>query len=589
MAQFFKFVLATIVGILLLMAIIIGLFVAAVAVGGKQESKTEDNSVLKLSLNVPISERSQENPLEDFDLPFATPIELKTIGLLELRQAIARAKEDAKIKGIYLDAGNIQAGWATLEEIRQALQDFKQSGKFIYAYSETISEPALYVISVADSIFLHPQGSIEFNGLVAEIGFAKGLFEKIGVKPEIFRVGEFKSAVEPFMLDKMSQANRLQVTAYLNSIYNHYLQGISQSRHIPVEQLKQIADGMLVQLPREAAAYNLISRTAYYDEVENLIRAKLGIDQKKKINFISLKRYAKEQPTEEPGSYSKKRIAVIFGEGSIRTGKGGQDQIGSETIAEELRKARQEDKVAAVVLRINSPGGSALASDVMWREVVETKKKKPVIASMSDVAASGGYYMAMGCNKIFAHSTTITGSIGIFGLLFDASKLLSEKIGITFDRVETSQFADLGNPTKKFTDQERQIIQRSVNEGYETFTSKAAAGRNMPLDTLKKYAGGRVWTGEQALKIGLIDQLGGLEEAIKAAAKEAGLKEGEYVVRYYPAKKSFLEALQSVSDQMEEQQWKQRAGSLYPLIKQIKELVSYQGVQARLPYEVNIH
>lgn len=589
MAQFFKFVLATIVGILLLMAIIIGLFVAAVAVGGKQESKTEDNSVLKLSLNVPISERSQENPLEDFDLPFATPIELKTIGLLELRQAIARAKEDAKIKGIYLDAGNIQAGWATLEEIRQALQDFKQSGKFIYAYSETISEPALYVISVADSIFLHPQGSIEFNGLVAEIGFAKGLFEKIGVKPEIFRVGEFKSAVEPFMLDKMSQANRLQVTAYLNSIYNHYLQGISQSRHIPVEQLKQIADGMLVQLPREAAAYNLISRTAYYDEVENLIRAKLGIDQKKKINFISLKRYAKEQPTEEPGSYSKKRIAVIFGEGSIRTGKGGQDQIGSETIAEELRKARQEDKVAAVVLRINSPGGSALASNVMWREVVETKKKKPVIASMSDVAASGGYYMAMGCNKIFAHSTTITGSIGIFGLLFDASKLLSEKIGITFDRVETSQFADLGNPTKKFTDQERQIIQRSVNEGYETFTSKAAAGRNMPLDTLKKYAGGRVWTGEQALKIGLIDQLGGLEEAIKAAAKEAGLKEGEYVVRYYPAKKSFLEALQSVSDQMEEQQWKQRAGSLYPLIKQIKELVSYQGVQARLPYEVNIH
>lgn len=586
MAQFFKFVFATMVGITLLTLLgVLLLFVVASAAGDKEKTEVADNSVLKLSLNRPVNERKEDNPLENLEIP-GMPSQ-RTIGLLELRQAIEKAKNDDKIKGIYLDAGNISAGFATLEEIRTALKDFKKSGKFIYAYSETMSEPAYYIISVADSIFLHPQGGMEFNGLVAEIGFAKGLFEKIGVKPEIFRVGDFKSAVEPFMLDKMSDANRLQISAYLNSIYDHYLKGIAESRGISFEELTNISDNMLVQMPEDAVKYKLISRTAYYDEVEKTIRKKLGItDEKKKINFVSLKAYASDKA--EEGGYSKKKVAVIFAEGDIQSGKSTRESIGSETIAEELRKVRNDDKVAAVVLRINSPGGSALASDVMWREVLETKKKKPVIASMSDVAASGGYYMAMGCNKILAQPNTITGSIGIFGMLFDASGLLTDKIGLTFDRVETGEYADLGTPTKKFTDAERQIIQRMVNEGYENFTSKAAQGRNMPLDTLKKYASGRVWTGEQALKIGLIDGFGGLNDAIQLAAKEAKIKEGEYAVRYYPVKKSFFEALQGSEDLMEERILQKKAGSLYPLLKQIEKLPNYRGVQARWPYEVKI-
>lgn len=577
MAQFFKFVIATMTGIILLLFLGILLLFVAASLGDKESAKISDNSVLKLALNAAVTERKDENPLENLPLPGM--VARRTVGLLELRQAIAKAKDDEKIKGIYLDAGNISAGFATLEEIRNALKDFKKSGKFIYAYSETISEPAYYIISVADSIFLHPQGGFEFNGLVAEIGFAKGFFEKIGVKPEIFRVGDFKSAVEPFMLDKMSDANRLQISAYLNSIYNHYLKGISESRGIPVEQLAELSAKMHVQMPEDAVRYKLISRTAYFDEVEALIRQKLGIDEKKKINYVSLKAYADNKA--EEGSYDKKRIAVIFAEGDIQSGKSTRESIGSETIAEELRKARNDDKIAAVVLRINSPGGSALASDVMWREVRETRKKKPVIASMSDVAASGGYYIAMGCNKILAHPTTITGSIGIFGLLFDASGLLTDKLGITFDRVETGEYADLGTPTKKFTDAERQIIQRAVNEGYENFTRKAAEGRNMPVDTLKKYASGRVWTGEQALKIGLIDAFGGLHDAVKEAAKEAKLKDDEYTVRYYPAKKSFLEALKESNEAIEERMLERKAGELYPLLKQLRHLSRYQGLQAR--------
>ncbi|WP_448520569.1 signal peptide peptidase SppA [Rhodoflexus sp.] len=583
MAQFFKFVFATIVGILMLLFFGILLILAVASADDTDTRKINENSVLRLSLNMPVNERKEENPFENLNLPgMPSP---KSMGLLELRQAISKAKDDERIKGIYMDAGNISAGFATLEEIRLALLDFKKSGKFIYAYSEIISEPAYYIISVADSIFLHPQGGIELNGLVAEIGFAKGMFEKIGVKPEIFRVGDFKSAVEPFMLDKMSEANRLQTSAYLNSIYDHYLKGIAESRGIPLEELKNMSAKMLVQMPQDAVQYKLISRTAYYDEVEASICKQLGLeDDKKKINFVSPLSYAKEQAKE--GSYSKKRIAVIFAEGEIQSGKSTNSAVGSETIAEELRKARRDDKVAAVVLRINSPGGSALASDVMWREVLETKKKKPVIASMSDVAASGGYYIAMGCNKILAQPNTITGSIGIFGMLFDASELLTNKIGLTFDRVETGEFADLGTPTKKFTDAERQIIQRMVNDGYENFTSKAAQGRKMPLDTLKKFAGGRVWTGEQALRIGLIDEFGGLDDAIRIAAKEAKLKENEYVTRYYPAKKTFLENLKSSNEMMEDYLLKKKTGSLYPLLKQIEKIPNYQGIQARWPYEV---
>ena len=394
MFQFLKFTLATIVGLIIFF--VLGFFMFALLIPDDTVS-IESNSVLRLNLSQPILERSIDNPLSDLDVPISN--DPFGVGLVELKKNIRKAKDDKKIKGIFLSLSGVSTGFAILEELRDVLLEFKSSGKFIYAYGEAYSEGAYYLASIADKIYLNPAGGMEFNGLTAELSFYKNALDKLNVEPVIFRVGDFKSAVEPYILDQMSDENRLQLEALLNSIYDNYLSKVAESRKLDAKKLEEISDKMLVQTPEDALKHKLVDKLAYYPEVEDELRKKLELKEDAKIKFVSFKKY--EKTAGGSVSTSSNRIAVIIGQGEIRSGNGDDGIIGSETIAKELRKARNNDKVKAVVLRINSPGGSALASDVMWNEIMLTKKEKPVIASMSDYAASGGYYMAMGCDKNF--------------------------------------------------------------------------------------------------------------------------------------------------------------------------------------------
>jgi len=588
MLQFLKYVLATIVGMFLFLVVC---FFVLAGIGSMMSSADEKtfvskNSVLKIDLNQVIRENTpQEDPFTEF---LSGGRGLGQIGLPQIKEAIANAKLDPNIKGIYLHAEYPTAGFATLEEIRSSLIDFKKSGKFIYSYAEVMTEGAVYLTSIADKSYITPSGGLDFNGLNAKYTFMKGLFEKIGVKPEIFRVGEYKSAVEPFIRTNMSDANREQSQSFINDIAARFYGDISESRKIPMEELNNILNNALIQEPSDAVKYKLVTNTGYWDEFEQALRKATGESGDKKISYLTVNKYLKAEKFVKEGSLSN-RIAVIVGEGDIVTGDGEEGTIGSDKIVKELQKARKDSKVKAVVLRINSGGGSSLASDIMWREVELTKKVKPVIASMGDYAASGGYYMAMSCDTIVARPTTITGSIGIFGMLFNVENLMNQKLGITFDGVGTHKYSDFPSATRTMSDAERMMIQNSVNRGYEDFTSKAAKGRHMSIEKLKSLAGGRVWTGQQAKENGLVDVLGGLNDAIRIAAQKAKLKEGDYRVKYYPIKKSGIEAfMEKFGNDREEEKLKAYLGPLAPAAKQLKTLQSMDKLQARIPFELEI-
>jgi len=584
MWQFIKYVFATIIGLFLFSLLGFFLFVGILAAVGSSEDSTpmESNSVLKLNLNNPIQEVAVENPFAEF-----SGGQGNVLGLLDIRSALANAKQDPNIKGVYLDVQYPMVGWATAEEIRDAIIDFKKSKKFVYAYGEVMTEKAYYLASVADKIYLNPAGGMEWNGLSAEYDFYKGTLDKLEVKPLIFRVGEYKSAVEPFFRENMSDASRLQNQVLINNIFDHAVDKISQARKITPTQLKNLADSLSIDSPQDALTHKLITHVGYYDEVESALRKELKVDEDDKIKFVGLSKYLKAEKHVKEGS-SDNRIAVIIGEGAIISGKSNDGNIGSETIMEELRKARQDKKVKAVVLRVNSPGGSALASDVMWREIQLTRKEKPVIASMSDVAASGGYYMAMGCDKIVAHPNTITGSIGVFSVLFNFEDAFRNKLGITFDRVNTNAHSDWPSVTRDMTPFENNRLQRSTENIYAVFTKKAAEGRKMPLEKLQSLASGRVWSGREAKQNGLIDEFGGLDKAIEIAAKSAKLKEGEYRVRYPKEKNVFEEVITKFSNDSEEAMLQQKLGNFAPYLKTLKKLQQMEGVQARLPFDITI-
>ena len=586
MWQFLKFVLATIVGLLLFFFIgfILLLGIASVA-SSDEEVSIDKNSVLELKLDKPIAERKTNDPFTSFGFPMVGV--RNDLGLQEIKDAIRKAKTDKNIKGIYLDVSRVQAGMATLEEIRNELLNFKKSGKFIVAYNALCSEKSYYLNSVADKIYLNPSGTLEFNGLSSEVVFFKGLLEKLDIQPYIFKVGEFKSAVEPFFLDKMSEPSRLQTTAFLNSLNQFSLENIAKARNIPFEKLKTISDSMLVHNADDALKYGLVTNLGYYDEVQDYMKKKTGTKEKEELSLVTLKKYEKVKgDSEESGS---NKIAVIYASGDIVDGDGDEDNIGGDKYANALRKARLDDKVKAVVLRINSGGGSALASDVMWREVMLTKKVKPIIASMGDVAASGGYYMAMACDTIVAHPNTITGSIGVFGVLANFEGFLKNKLGVTVDRVKTGKFSDVPTVTRSMTEYEKQTIQREVQRIYDDFTSKAAQGRKMPVAQLQQIASGRVWSGIEAKERGLVDVFGGLEDAVKIAAKAAKLKEGQYRVRRLPAQKSFMEQLMSgFQDQASVSVLKAEMGENYRYLQTIEKLKTLSGIQARMPFEMEI-
>ena len=587
MWQFFKYTLATLMGLFLFLIISILMIVGigAAMSGGESEFEVKENSILKLDLNRPIVENAStedDNPFATIPNPFFESTE--KIGLIQILSALERARIDNNVKGIYLDVSFPMAGYAKLTEIRNALEKFKRSGKFIYAYANSYSEKAYYIASVADEAYLNPSGLLDFNGISVQYMFYKKAFDKLEIEPLVFRVGQYKSAVEPFIRENMSPENKMQTQSFISSINREVFSKISLSKKISANKLNQIADSLLAMNPVHAEKLGMI-KLGYWDQFESLLKSAVKIKSKSDLTFVKLADYLKaKNPIKAVEGTDK--IGVLVAEGEIVGSRGGDENIGSEDFVKELRKLRDNKSIKAIVLRIDSPGGSSLASDEMWREIELAKKVKPIVASMSDYAASGGYYMAMGTNTIVAQPTTVTGSIGIFAQWLNIDRFLSNKIGITQDYVNTHANSNFMNSLGELTEFQKSVIQNMVNQGYETFTSKAASGRKMSVEKLKSLAGGRVWTGIQAKEIGLVDELGGLDVAIEIAAKKGKLKPGAYKVVVYPKAKSFFDQL--ISSAMSESSLTQKFADLnMPWAKPILEMERMkkrEGYLALMPY-----
>ena len=578
--NFLKNILASLLGLIIFSFLFFFLLIGIAAAGeGDETVNVEPSSILYLKLSGVLQERTTEDPLKDL-FPEAAVSE---IGLHDLVSTIQHSKEDERIKGIYLDHQLLSGGFASLKEVRDALIDFKASGKIIYAYGEYLSEGDYYLASAADVFFMHPEGSLEFNGLMANITFFKGLFEKLEVKPEIFRVGSFKSAVEPFLRKDMSSENRLQYTSLLSTIYDIYLTDVAESRDIQKRNLSRYSKELKIQVPADAHHYGLVDSLGYKDELKSLIASDLELEEASDIEFISYQNYKKSLKNK----YAKDKIAVIYANGSIVMA-GDDTQVVGYKLAKEIRKARENKSVKAIVLRINSPGGSLVASDLIWHEVSLTKGVKPIIASMADVAASGGYYIAMACDTIIAQPNTITGSIGIFGMWFNFGQLLENKFGITHDVVKTGDHSDLYTVTRNLTDFERSAIQKGVNKGYQTFISKAAMGRGVTSEAINEVGSGRIWSGTQALDNGLIDVIGNYNDAVDLAVAMSGI-EGDYRVVNYPAQKSMFEKiLGSVTTEIKGLN-SMNNEVMAPYFRQIKSLQEMKGIQARMTEEFIIY
>lgn len=590
MKQFFKFVLATIVGLILTTVII--LFIGFIIIAAASSDKSVDvsaNSVLRIAFTTTIPERTPNNPLAG--LSFLGLDGDKSIGLNDILANIKKAKTDDNIKGIFLDESYIESQEATTEEIRNALIDFKTSGKFVIAYSEVYTQGFYYLASAADKVYLNPKGIFEFKGFSSQITFLKGALDKLGIEAQIIKVGTFKSAVEPLVLTKMSDPNRLQVTSYLGSLYDHFLTNIGKSRGISKDSLFNYANNMSIQSPEDALRLKLIDGLKYKDEILDELKARTGTDKKKDLEHVEIADYTKSDDNnsdDDNKSSSGNKIAIVYASGEINGGEGDDNSIGSERVSRALRKVRLDNNVKAVVLRVNSPGGSSLASDVIWREVMLTKKVKPIIVSMGDVAASGGYYISCAADSIIAEPNTITGSIGIFAILPNMQKLFNDKLGVTFDGVTTGKYADLGDISRPLRPDEREILQNQVNRGYDEFTKAVATGRGKTQAYINSIGQGRVWTGEQALKIGLVDRLGNINDAIWSAAKKAKLK--DYKLVSYPEQKSILDKFGSnLNVQMRTRAIKSELGENYIYYEQIKNMTKMMRTpQMRLPYEVVI-
>ncbi|WP_153846117.1 signal peptide peptidase SppA [Sphingobacterium paramultivorum] len=588
MKSFFKYVLATITGIVIsfvvLFIVLMGIIGAIISsASSDQEIVVKSNSVLYLSFDYDITERSEANPLGSLNFPgYST----KNIGLDDILARIKYAATDGNIKGIYLDASHIGVGFASLKEVRDELLAFKKTGKFVVAYNAGYDQKAYYVASTADKVYVNPQGTIDFRGLASSTMFYKDLLDKVGVEMQIVKVGTFKSAVEPYFLNKMSDPNRLQVTSYLGSIYGTFINEIAASRNIAADSLRAIANDYRVRDADDAVKYKLADAKLYKDELLSDLRKRLKISEKDEISFVSLLDYNKKVKDDASGS----EVAVLYAAGEIVDGEGtGPGQIGGDKFSRELRKLREDDAVKAVVLRVNSPGGSALASDIIWREVILTKKVKPVIVSMGDLAASGGYYISAAADSIFAEPTTITGSIGVFGVIPNFQNLMNNKIGVHYDGVKTGKFADLMTSfDRPLTAEERDIIQREVNKVYGTFTKVVADGRKLSIADVDSIGQGRVWTGAQGVNNKLVDRLGNLDAAIQAAAKKANLS--KYKVSQYPEKEDpFTSILNNSKEKVQVWVAKEQMGEYYRYFDVMRKATAQTGVQARLPYSVEIH
>ena len=585
MKTFFKMLLATIVGTILSLVLILFFFmiVGIAALSKGNVPVVSSKSVLKLELNSPIEERVQDNPFEKYSSVLGS---MNALGLNTLLNNIAKAKEDSNIEGIYLDISAVYADFATLEEIRNALEDFKTSGKFVYCYAESLSQSAYYLASAASKIYLNPQGMFELRGLSAQTLFFKGLLDKMDIEIQVVRHGSFKSAVEPFILNKMSEANKLQVQTFLGSIWKQVASDIGKSRSIDVKAINNVCDNLsLLHNTTLAMEMGFVDSLIYKDQFENIVHTQMGLDSATKINWISLKEYKKIPAFEKK---SKDKIAVIYAVGDIVDGKNGTNQIGIST-AEELAKARRNEEVKAIVFRVNSGGGSALASEVIWREMVLTQKVKPVVVSMGSMAASGGYYIACAADYIVAQPTTITGSIGVFGVFPNVEKMLEKKLGITVDRVNTNTSADALSMLRPLSSYETTQLQKIVDNTYFTFMQRVADGRKLRTSFVDSIGQGRVWSGVDALNLGLVDTLGGLNVAIAKAAQLAKIE--KYSTVEYPAMKDFYqEFMQAFLDtKISNQIQKSPLYETYLYFHYVESALGLKGIQARMPYLISIN
>ncbi len=588
MKSFWKYTLATIVGSLLtfilILGILFGIFGVMLSGFGEQEVVVNDNSVLKISLNYEIPDKTSDNPFSNMD--FGTFKTTKVLGLNDILKTIEKAKTDDRIKGIYLDISSVPAGLATLEEIRNKLIDFKSSGKFIVTYTSVLTQKAYYLASVSDKIFLTHQGGMEWKGLYSQVMFFKGALEKLGIEAQIFRHGQFKSAIEPFISDKMSEANKLQTSVLLNSIWNDITKKIGEARNITPQRLNEIADSMLVMTAESALKYGFVDSLIYYDEFLQVLTEMSGNDDKDEM-FITINKYSKAKVEVKNKNTSKNLIAVIFAEGDIVDGSEQEGSIGGDWMAEQIRKVRENDDIKAVVLRVNSPGGSGLASEIIWREVKLTNEKKPVVVSMGNLAASGGYYISCPASYIFALPNTITGSIGVFGLIPNFQKLMNEKLGITYDGVGTNKYSDFGTIVRPFNENERAIIQLQIENFYDLFITRVADGRGLTKAQVDSIGQGRVWSGLNAIEIGLVDQIGGLNDAVKKAAELAKLE--DYKIKEYPEKQDFFQKfLTDFSENASEQAMNKALGKNYKLFKMLQNIEKMTGIQARMEYVIDI-
>lgn len=586
MKSFFKFFFASVLGVIVamfLMLFILAGIGGAMMSAGDKATVVKENSILSINLEKAIVDRAADNPFESFDFQSMQPE--KSMGLNSILKAIENAKTDPNIKGIYIEQSGFGGGAATLEEVRNALIDFKTSDKFIMCYSDVYSQKSYYLASVADRIYINPEGALDWTGLRSEIMFYKNALEKLGVEPQIIRHGKFKSAVEPFILDKMSPENREQTLTYVSSIWNHWVKGISETRNIPVAELNRLADQMLIANAKNTVEHKLVDALLYKDQVIDTLKKLTGTPTDKDQHSVTLAKYFKA-PSTTTKKFSKDKIAVVYAQGNIEMGDGSNTTIGSDGISKAIRKARRDSTIKAIVLRINSGGGSALASEVIWREVGLANAVKPVIVSMGDVAASGGYYIAAPATAIVASPTTITGSIGVFGMYMNVQKLTEKKLGLNVDVVKTNKHSDFGTQFRSLTAEERAVAQKGVEDVYATFIGHVAAGRSITTQQVDEIGQGRVWSGANAMDIKLIDKFGGLNDAIALAAEKAGLT--DYRLTELPAMKDpfkqILEELGGAKISFENE-----FGIALKHYNHIMGMMKEQGVQARMPYVVELY
>ena len=579
MKSFFKYLFATILGLFIFSIIWVVIFfgIIGAAMSGSKEVKISDNSVFELKLEGRLVERHKNDVISSFASEINSSV--SEIALDDIMASIDKATDNDNIKGIYLHIGDFSASVASLQEIYKGLEKFKKTGRFIVAYADSYGNGTYYLSSIADKVYMNPSGTLALTGINISTVFFKDLLSKIGVEMQIFKVGTFKSAVEPFTQTSMSEANRLQLTTFINSIWTEITKTIARNRGISDTEVNLYADsGLFLDDAQTAVQHKLIDSLVYSSDMKEIIEKLVDKDYNTlTINDMKLVARNKE--------YSKNRIAIVYAVGEI-DGSNKNEGIDSEDISEDLLDIADNDKIKAVVLRINSPGGSAYGSEQIWKAVSVVKSKKPIVVSMGDYAASGGYYIACNTDRIFAQPTTLTGSIGIFGI-FPNIGGLTDKLGIKFDNVKTNKYSDFGATYRPMNTEERAILQRYINNGYELFTKRCAEGRNMNIDSLKAIAEGRIYSGTDAMRLGLVDEMGGLEEAITFAAKKANIS--NYTLKYYPSVKSLIEQISDIfSTSVEERIVKSQLGENYRLFRTIQRAQTTTGIKAIMPYSITV-